>query len=142
MPGKQYIFKIAAPFCVNGYRVDGNDVLKVYEISQKLVDECRKGKGPVFLECMTYRLRGHVGPDDNIQGSHADIRPKEEIEKWLKKDPINKFERFLLKNKVLNKKDLTEVKQKVEKEVTDSHAFAKNSPYPNKNELEKYVFNE
>jgi pyruvate dehydrogenase E1 component alpha subunit len=136
------IFKIAAPFCVNGYRVDGNDVLKVYEISQKLVDKCRKGKGPVFLECMTYRLRGHVGPDDNIQGSHADIRPKEEIEKWLKKDPIKKFERFLLKNKVLNKKDLTEVKQKVEKEVTDSHTFAKNSPFPDKSELEKYVFSE
>ena len=52
------------------------------------------GQGPVFLEFLTYRFRGHVGPDDNIQGSHTDIRPKEEIAAWLRKDPIMNFERL------------------------------------------------
>ena len=64
---------------------------KYYEVAQKAVESCRSGKGPVFIEFLTYRFRGHVGPDDNIQGSHTDIRPKEEIEAWLKKDPLTAF---------------------------------------------------
>ena len=44
----------------------------------------KNDNGPVFMECMTYRLRGHVGPDDNIQGSHTDIRPEEEdLDKYV-----------------------------------------------------------
>lgn len=136
------IFEIGVPFCIESYRVDGNDVLKVYDTAHKAVQTCRKGKGPVLLEFMTYRFRGHVGPDDNIQGAHTDIRPKDEIEKWLEKDPIKKFERFLLKNKVLSKENFRDIKQQIEKEVNDAHAFAKDSVYPSKEELNKYVYNE
>ena len=71
---------------IESHQVDGNDVLAVFEVSQEAVDRCRRGEGPVFIEFQTYRLRGHVGPDDNIQGVHTDIRPKEEEggggEKW------------------------------------------------------------
>ena len=119
------IFKIGGPFCIQSYRVDGNDVLKVYEVSKNAVGLCRKGRGPVFIEFMTYRLRGHVGPDDNIQGTHTDIRPKEEIEKWRKKDPIRKFETFLIKNRILNNEDLIRINQEAEAEVNEAHQFAK-----------------
>jgi len=136
------IFKIAKPFCIESYRVDGNDVLKVYDMSKKAVNQCRRNRGPVFIEFMTYRLRGHVGPDDNIQGTHTDIRPKQEIERWRKKDPIRRFEAFLIKNRILEKRGLEEIKQEVEKEVEDAHIFARKSPYPNPNELTKYVFKE
>jgi pyruvate dehydrogenase E1 component alpha subunit len=122
------IFKIAKPFCVQGFRVDGNDV--------------RKGQGPVFIEFITYRIRGHVGPDDNIQGTHTDIRPKEEIERWRKKDPIRRFETFLIKNKIFRKQTLERIDREVEKEVEEAHQFAKASPDPNPNELTKYVFKE
>jgi TPP-dependent pyruvate/acetoin dehydrogenase alpha subunit len=134
------IFKIAKPFCIQSYRVDGNDVLKVYETSKKTVEICRRGRGPVFIEFMTYRLRGHVGPDDNIQGTHMDIRPKEEIEKWRRKDPIRKFETFLIKNRILGKVDLERISKETEKEVEEAHRFAKTSPYPHVNDLTKYVF--
>lgn len=136
------IFKVGTPFCVESHRVDGNDVLQVYEAAKKAAGQCRKGQGPVFLEFMTYRYRGHVGPDDNIQGTHTDIRPVEEIEKWRRKDPIKKFERFLAKNSVLNSGDFQIIKKQREKEVLDAHTFAHNSPYPEKGELTKYVFNE
>lgn len=136
------IFEIGKPFCVKSYRVDGNDVLEVYEIAKKAVEMCRRGQGPIFLEFLTYRLRGHVGPDDNIQGTHTDIRPKEEIRKWQKKDPIKKFEKFLIKNKILNKENLEKIKHQAEEEVRNAFVFAKNSPYPNKGELTKYVFKE
>jgi len=134
------IFKIGKPFCILSYRVDGNDVLRVYEVSRKAVDLCRKGQGPVFIECMTYRLRGHVGPDDNIQGTHTDIRPPEEVSKWRKRDPIKKFESFLIKNSILEKEDLEKISQEAKKEVEDALAFAKKSPYPKEGELARYVF--
>jgi len=136
------IFEIGMPFCMENYRIDGNDVLQVYEAAKKATNKCRKGYGPIFLEFMTYRLRGHVGPNDNIQGSHTDIRPKEEIEKWRKKDPLKKFERFLTMNKIFNKEDLKEIKQQAEREVSDAYAFAHKSPYPKKVDLTRYVFKE
>jgi pyruvate dehydrogenase E1 component alpha subunit len=139
---EENISKIAKPFCVHSYRVDGNDVLKVYETSKKVVGICRKGQGPAFIEFLTYRLRGHVGPDDNVQGTHTDIRSKKEVETWRKKDPIRRFEVFLVKNRILKKEDLIRINQEVEAEVKEAHRFAKMSPYPNANELRKYVFKE
>src|SRR4030043_322863 len=136
------IFEIGKPFCIQSYRIDGNDVLKVYEVSKKAVGQCRKGQGPVLIECITYRLRGHVGPDDNIQGTHIDIRPKEEIEKWRRKDPVKKFESFLIKKMGLKREDLKRIKQEAEGEVKEAHRYAKMSPYPNPDELTKYVFKE
>lgn len=134
------IYKIALPFDIKSFRVDGNDVLKVYEIAKKSVEMCRSGNGPVFIEFLTYRLRGHVGPDDNIQGTRTDIRPKSEIEKWRKKDPLKKFEKYIIKNKIIAEQELKSIKKEIEKEVITAHNFAKNSPYPKENELEKYVF--
>jgi len=134
------IYKIALPFDIKSFRVDGNDVLKVYEIAKKSVEMCRSGKGPVFIEFLTYRLRGHVGPDDNIQGTRTDIRPKSEIEKWRKKDPLKKFEKYIIKNKIIAEQELKSIKKEIEKEVITAHNFAKNSPYPKKSELTKYVF--
>lgn len=139
---KNNIVKSGSPFCVESYRVDGNDVLQVYDISRKAIDACRKGKGPVFLEFMTYRLRGHVGPDDNIQGSHTDIRPRKEIAAWNAKDPLKRFERYLLKNNVLNREKLARILDQTKKEVEEAQAFAHISPYPEKGDLAKYVYAE
>jgi TPP-dependent pyruvate/acetoin dehydrogenase alpha subunit len=137
---KNNIFKIGGPFGISSFRINGNDVLEVYEVAKKAVDVCRRNGGPVFIEFMTYRLRGHVGPDDNIQGVHTDIRPGKEIEKWIKKDPVIKFQNFLLEEKIVKKESLEEIRQKIEKEVKDAYIFAKESPYPRKSELKKYVF--
>lgn len=134
------IHKIAEPFCIENEEVDGNDVLQVYEAGKKAIERCRRGDGPVLLECLTYRFRGHVGPDDNIQGSHTDIRPKEEIEAWLRKDPIILFEKYLLGNSVLDQSTLAGIRKEIENEVADAHSFAKSSPLPDRKELTHYVF--
>ena len=134
------IYKIAEPFQIESWAIDGNDVLKVYDAGQKAVHKCRAGEGPVFLEFLTYRFRGHVGPDDNIQGSHTDIRPKEEIEAWFQKDPIKIFENSLSQDKLLDEETLFKIRKEVQKEVEDAHIFAKNSPVPDKKELMKYVY--
>ena len=134
------IYKIAEPFFIDNCEVDGYDVLKVYEAGRKAIDKCRAGDGPVFLECLTYRFRGHVGPDDNIQGLHTDIRPKDEVEAWLQKDPVKLFENYLSQNKLVDEVALDEIRREVQKEVNDAHIFAKNSPPPDRRELKRYVY--
>lgn len=134
------IYKVGIPFCVESSQVDGNDVLTVYEASKKAVDRCRRGEGPVFIECLTYRFRGHVGPDDNIQGTHNDIRPREEVESWIQKDPIKRFEEYLLSNKLVEEQTLHNIRREAEAEVAEAHRFAKSSAHPERNELAFYVF--
>ncbi len=134
------ISDVAKPFGIVSYTIDGNDVLAIYELAKKSVDLCRRSKGPVFIEFLTYRQRGHVGPDDNIQGSHTDIRPKKEIEKWLKKDPLKRFERYLIRNRVLTVPETKLIKAEIENEVQQAHQFARQSPYPKPEELNHYVY--
>lgn len=133
------ISRIAEPFNIKTCRVDGNDVLKVYEAAKEAVALCRAGKGPVFIECLTYRLRGHVGPDDAIQGIHTDIRPAGELSAWREKDPIVRFEKYLLAKRVISLLELDVMKRKVQAEVSDALDFARRSLRPAPRGLEKYV---
>ncbi len=134
------IFELGIPFGEQSHRIDGNDVLEVHRAARKAVKLCREGKGPVFLECLTYRMHGHVGPDDNIQGTHTDIRPQAEIEKWRKKDPIKRLERHLLKNRIASAGALKEIRAEAEKEVLDAHDFARGSAFPKGEDLNRYVY--
>jgi TPP-dependent pyruvate/acetoin dehydrogenase alpha subunit len=134
------IHKVAEPFCIAGFEVDGNDVLRVYEVGKEAIDRCRQGMGPAFIECLTYRFRGHVGPDDNIQGEHMDIRPRAEVESWLQKDPISRFEDYLLTNELVDKKTLEDINREAEEEVAAAHSFARYSPLPDEKDLANYVF--
>lgn len=131
---------IGKPCGILSLKVDGNDVLEVYEAAAKALESCRSGNGPVFMECVTYRLRGHVGPDDNIQGTHTDIRPEEEVEQWRKKDPVTRFEKTLLEDGILKQEDIEAMKREAEEEVSKAHSFAEKSPYPKESELSAYVF--
>ncbi len=134
------IYKMAESFGIDCHVVDGNDVLQVFETSRKAVDACRNGNGPIFMEFMTYRFRGHVGPDDNIQGGHMDIRPKVEIEAWLQKDPIIRFERYLQGRQLLDEKRLRTIQEDVASEISEALDYAIKSPCPRKEDLLKYVF--
>ena len=134
------IYKVAEPFGIHAIAADGNNVMEVYQTATEAVDLCRKGDGPVFIEHKTYRLRGHVGPDDNIQGLHTDIRPKAEYAEWKLKDPIYRFEGYLLSNGILTKVQIIELQQQTKKVVKDAFLFATSSEYPDKREVMKYVF--
>jgi pyruvate dehydrogenase E1 component alpha subunit len=136
------IFKVGEPFGIDCHKVDGNNVLDVYEAAVQAAEKCRKGQGPVFLEFLTYRLRGHVGPDDNIQGEHTDIRPKTEVENWQKKDPIKNFEKILIEKNILKGEDFKEIRSKIDEEIKDAYVFARESSYPREEDLKYYVFKE
>ena len=134
------IYKVAEPFCIRSVQIDGNDVLEVYEAGKQAIEQCRKGDGPVFMECLTYRLRGHVGPDDNIQGSHTDIRPREEIKEWKKKDPIKRFERYLQENEVMDEEEIEEIKKYIQAQMEEALQFASARAFPDPRDLDKNVF--
>lgn len=136
----QPISKIAEPWGIGIHSVDGNDVLQVYDAGMQAVETCRNCKGPVFMEFMTYRLRGHVGPDDNIQGLHTDIRSKDEIAMWQQKDPIMKFERYLIERRLMDSHELQGIRDMVTREVREAKAFAEKSPCPQTEEMMRYVF--
>ncbi|MBU1918453.1 MAG: thiamine pyrophosphate-dependent dehydrogenase E1 component subunit alpha [bacterium] len=136
------IYKVAQPFGVKTHRVDGNDVLAVSDVAREAVSLCREGQGPVFIEAMTYRMRGHVGPDDNIQGTHTDIRPKEEIEQWRLKDPLTRFEKYLVENNVCTQAYLSDIQECLQKEIEEAHHEACQDAFPDSKEIAKYVFRE
>jgi len=115
-------------------------VLKVYEASAKAVTQCKEQEGPVFIECITYRLRGHVGPDDNIQGSHTDIRSEAEIDEWKKKDPLDNFKQYLIDEDRVSDSELNQIEEDIVKDISDAYAFTQNSPYPSPGELTRYVY--
>ena len=135
-----FIFKVGVPFNVRRSRIDGNDVLKVYEAAREAANLCRNGSGPVLLECVTYRLRGHVGPDDNVQGSHIDTRPADEVEKWKRKDPIKRFKQFMLTHQAAKPFELDQIEQAALGEIKEAHQFAHQSDHPNSEEMANYVF--
>ena len=137
---EQPIFEIAKPFGITTSQVDGNDILAVFNGAQKAVELCREGEGPFFIECLTYRMRGHVGPNDNVQGAYTDIRPESEVEEWKKKDPIKRFEELLLEDRVLEEKDMEEIKQEIKKEVDNAHKLANEDVRPCSEDINKYVF--
>jgi acetoin:2,6-dichlorophenolindophenol oxidoreductase subunit alpha len=136
----QPIYRMAESFGMACHVVDGNDLLQVFEISRSATDACRNGDGPIFIEFMTYRFRGHVGPDDNIQGGHTDIRPKDEIEAWLQKDPIIRFERYLLEHQLIDENSIIAIRKDVASEISEAQDHAIKSPSTRREDLLKYVF--
>ena len=114
--------------------VDGNDVLAVYTAASKAVRRAKKGGGPSLIEGKTFRWCGHHEKD-----SFLTYMSEEEILEWKKHCPIDRFEKFLLKNEV--KIELIEsVQKEVKEEIDDACKFAENSPYPELEELYKGVY--
>jgi len=124
------VFRIAEPFGIPSRQVDGNDVLAVHAAAAEAAARARAGDGPSFLECLTYRLRGHVGPDDNIQGSRTDIRPSEEIAAWRRRDPLPRLEAVLLERGLAQASEIEEMRDAVRREVEDAFALARASAFP------------
>ena len=80
----------AIAYGFEGVRVDGNDVLAVYKAVKAAVDKARSGNGPTLVECFTFRMSSHSTSDDNTR-----YCPPELFEEWKKKDPVDRFERYL-----------------------------------------------
>jgi TPP-dependent pyruvate/acetoin dehydrogenase alpha subunit len=110
---------------IPGEVVDGNDVIAVYETTRKAVAGVRAGKGPVFLEFITYRWRGHFEAP-----GMPDLRPVEELEAWKKKCPVLRFEKLLLEEGIITENGLEEINSEVVQRIEASVDYALASPLP------------
>ena len=113
---------------------DGNDVVAVFLSAKEAIENARKGNGPTLLECITYKLKGHGVYDK------AEYRPKEEVEEWRKRDPIDTFEAKLLKMKLASQADIDKIEKDVASSVEESVQFAKSSPVLPFEELANFVY--
>ncbi len=128
----------AAAYGMPGEVVDGNDVLAVYDLAREAITRARQGKGPLLIECKTYRWGGHHVGDPGTA-----YRPEEEVKRWKARCPLKRFRSLLVKEKVLEQSELEKIETNVKEEVEKAVEFAKNSPYPSPEEaLEDILINE
>jgi acetoin:2,6-dichlorophenolindophenol oxidoreductase subunit alpha len=107
-----------------GKVVDGNDVLEVYGAALELTAFCRKGGGPALIEAKTYRIRGHGESD------HQHYVDREELEEWIRRSPILKFEEALIAGGIMTALEAEAVKTELQKIIDQALDFADQSPYP------------
>jgi len=129
-------YSLKAPgYGITGEDIDGNDVIAVYKSVKKAVERARKGKGPTLLNCHTYRHDTHFVGD-------LDVRNKDEIDYWMAKDPVNKLEKQMLKEKIIDKDMIKDYRNKIQKEVDKAVDFARKSPVPSPEVAMEDVFAE
>ena len=108
----------------HGDSVDGNDVLAVYEAVRRALERARAGEGPTLIEADTMRMRGHAEHDD------MKYVPREMLEAWARKDPIQRYERQLLERGVAGQEELDGLTARIEASLAEDVAFAEASPFP------------
>ncbi len=133
------IYQKAKAYCMPGVRVDGNNVTDVLRAAKKAVSNARRGNGPTLLECMTYRWRGHVGPNDDIDKG---LRSREELDYWKARCPVKVLGAFMLGKGILAAAEKAQIDADIEKEIDDAIAFARESSPPDPASLLANVFSD
>lgn len=126
----------AEGYGIPGVKVDGTDVVAVYEVCKDAVERARSGEGPTLIESVTMRMRGHAEHDGH------EYYPAGLLEEWQKKDPIDQFEKLLIEKKILNKKNIATIHQEVVDEIDGAIAYADQAPYPEAADAANYVYSE
>jgi pyruvate dehydrogenase E1 component alpha subunit len=116
--------KLAAAYNMPAVSVDGMDVIAVHEATRKAVEHARSGKGPYFIEAMTYRYRGHSMSDPEL------YRLKDEIEEYRQRDAIERLKTHMMEAGQLDEARYQELVERVEQVVDESVEFAERSPQP------------
>jgi TPP-dependent pyruvate/acetoin dehydrogenase alpha subunit len=115
----------AAAYGIPGVRVDGGEVLEVYEAAREAVDRARDGGGPTLIESVSLRWRGHAGHDP------AKYMPAEMLEDAMANhDPVKNFEAWMRSQGLVDDASLAALRERVEHEFEEGHAFALASPFP------------
>jgi len=114
----------AIGYGIKGFTIDGNNVLEVYDTISKVAKNIRNNGGPVIIEAITFRMRGHE------EASGTDYIPKKIFDKWLKKDPIENYKKYLQSKKILTDKIQKQIDKKIDKKIDSSFEFALSSKTP------------
>ena len=124
----------ASAYSMPGIVVDGNDFSAVAEASDEAVARARDGLGPTLVESVTYRFRGHSRSDRNR------YRTKEEIRKWMQRDPIARMSELLESHGIMARQEVERLELEVDREIEGAIDFANESPAPPAAELTRDVY--
>jgi pyruvate dehydrogenase E1 component alpha subunit len=124
----------APAYAMPGEVIDGNDILAVYDSAKRAVDWARAGKGPYLVEYKTFRMTGHSAHDD------AGYVPKELFDEWARKDPVDRFQRHLIKAGEMTQEEITQMESDITELIDDAVDWADNSPYPDPEDCIKGVY--
>ncbi len=102
----------ALAYGMPGIQVDGNDILAVYAAAKEAVDRARAGQGPTLIECVTYRMAMHTTADDPKR-----YRTEEEVEKWRERDPIVRYQKYLVDKGLLSEDKIAGIESEVLEEI-------------------------
>ena len=128
----KHISERAAAYRIPGVTIDGNDIFAIHETVKEAVDRARRGRGPSLIEAITYRWLGHNYRDTEYYGGY---RSKKEVDAWKKKCPIKRARERLLKMGVLTAEQDEAFHAEARETVAEAVRFAKESPYPTREEL-------
>ena len=119
------VFERAAGYGMPGYEGDGNDVLESYRLVKTAVDRARAGEGPSLIELRTYRFYSHTSDDDD-----RTYRPREEVEEWKKKDPINRFEEYLKSVDLIDDEKIKQLREETKAAADEGAKSADEADFP------------
>lgn len=127
----------AAAFGIRTEEVDGQDVRAVYERARELVEAARRGQGPAFLLCNTYRYMGHhVGDVDRRY-----YRSREEEDEWRReRDPLRLLADWLKVEEMVDEATLERIQEEAGAEIEGAVRFAHEAPYPDPSEVDQHVY--
>jgi pyruvate dehydrogenase E1 component alpha subunit len=125
----EQLYKKSCAYETPGLKVDGMDVLEVYENVRNAVQRAREGGGPTYIEAITYRFRGHSISDPGT------YRSEQEKKIWRERDPIPNFAEWLLEKGHAEREDLEKIKNEEKKRIDEAIRFADESPDPDPEEL-------
>ncbi len=131
------LYKRASAFNLPAKRIDGMDVLEVYSQSREVIERARRGKGPFFLECTVQRWRAHSGAGDPLREQY---RKPEDMDESNKRDPVESLVNYILKHDIAVSSELDEIAAAIEREIEEAFEYAKQSPLPQDDELERYLY--
>ncbi len=98
---------------MEAHRLDGNNILEMYHTIDALAKDMRENPRPVLIECMTFRMRGHE------EASGTKYVPKDLMDEWAAKDPIDNFEKYLKENNIISHQKITALRKKIKQEIVD-----------------------
>jgi pyruvate dehydrogenase E1 component alpha subunit len=130
------VYRRACAYDMIGERVDGMDVLAVYNTTARLVQHTRRNHDPVLLESVCYRMRGHSMADP------ARYRSAEELKSWMERDPIARFQEALERAGLMSPDDARRVESEVHELVSEAVEIAERGAFPDPAELGKYTYSE
>lgn len=127
----------APAFGMPGIRVDGNDVLAMIAATQKAVDRARAGDGPTLIEAVTFRMEMHTTADDPTV-----YRNNGQVAAWQNKDPITRFEKYILAKGVMDERAVTEISAEAEEQVRSARGRFRDRAIPNPRDAFDFVYTE